>query len=215
MGTQIATTFGSLPGTAAAVAARTHEFLENAYGATLGSYFADVVYDIDRGSYDVRNDTYDLRDAEDTRERLLSRGGGSFEYEAFVGFATVDLHIMLYADVEGAAPGTTTMAVTFNKELSSYLFTSDVPHAPFAALLVKMAAAVEAPCFVTEAEPMCLRFLRLSDLVKPGLFEPPPLVLGWKDGAVATKDVLSSFDFDSSWVERTLSGYCYVSRLGR
>jgi hypothetical protein len=133
-------------------------------------------------------------------------------YELNLDFAPSEAYVMLFA------PGPeleTTAVISFEKQLTSYLFTSEVTEAPFAAVLERIGRTIEASCYVAGADYVRWLPLKPADLTDPEVFESSPQVIGWRDGTVDSTLVLKALGAKREWLEKSLHGYNYVSLLSR
>lgn len=218
MGSQISVTYGSIAHPSAETAALIASLFETQYRGVIRRDFAQVSLSSDTGYFRFHGEVDDLRGRPDLDRRLRALGSGAFSYELDAEFASVDAQVLVFSDESkrrAAQSVDTTAVVNFDKELTSYLFTSEVTRSPFVMFLERIAAAIGAQCFIACVE--CDRWLPMkpSDLLLSEVFGDAPQVVGWVSGAVDENAVLSALSAQAEWVERSLDGYTLVSLLGR
>lgn len=219
MGTQIVCLYGSIPRDCVDAAARLADLFETEYGGELLSEFANVRISSRSGFFQIHGEVNDLNGRADLDARLGADGSGAFSYELDLEFAPTEARIVLFErTVENFAQSgrpETGVAIIFEKELTTYLFTSDVTHAPFATVLERIARALDAPCYIAGTEYDRWRHISPGDLEKPEVFGKSPQVVGWRDGALDAAALMNALGAAPEWLEKSLGGYCYVSLLGR
>ncbi|HYO55837.1 hypothetical protein [Archangium sp.] len=212
MGTEISVVYGGSPGTACEIGSKLAELFEQTYSGYLFSDFAKVRRSSESNVYEFYEEVGDLEGRSDMEQRLRALGSGSFTYELNMGFAPSEAHVMVF---ESSPDFETTVVITFEKQLTSYLFTSEVTHAPFATVLERIGRTLQASCFVAGANYVRWLPLKPKEFINPQVFGDSPQVVGWREGTVDSRLVLEALGAKREWLEKSLHGYDYVSLLGR
>lgn len=210
MGTEMVTVYGSIAGSVTETAAKLQYLFENEFTGHIKKYSGKVRLDEETGWYESYEEAPDLLDKEDLNQRLLELGAGTFYYELDLGFAPTVAQVMLFPD-----RGTTTAVISFEKELASYVFTSEVTHEPYASVLERIARSIDAACYISGGDYERWCALRPSELADPEVYKMSPVVVGWREGTVDTAAVLKTLGAKPEWLEKTLYGYNYLLLFGR
>jgi hypothetical protein len=212
MGTHISVVYGCAPGPASAVAAKLADLFERTYSGLLLNDFAKVRKSPESNTFEYYEEVDDLEGRGDMDGRLQALGSGMFTYELNLSFAPSEAQVMLFES--GPGPETTAV-VTFEKQLTSYLFDSEVTHAPFATVLERIGRTIEASCYVAGANYVRWLPIKPADLADPQVYGSSPQVVGWREAAADDTLVLEALGARREWIEKSLHGYHYVSLLGR
>jgi hypothetical protein len=179
----------------------------------LESYYARVRFDSDEGSYTFFDETMTLAGKNDLLDRIRNQRSGRFTCETDLGFAPSAIHVAIFTGP--LANDGTTIVATFEKELTNYLFTSEVTAVPFALCLERLALAIGSECYL--AAPDYDRWLPLppSMLLKRETFDNSTQFVGWRDGVVDGAQVLAAMGAEPGWMLKTLNGFDIVPLMGK
>jgi hypothetical protein len=182
-------------------------------GGSLENYFADIRYDPDQQKFVFLNETIKLRGEADLMDRLTRQGAGMFACEIDMEFATAIVQVAVFSGP--LISDKTTLRISFDKELTSYLFESEVTAEPFALILERIAEAVESPCFIAGAEYEHWLPLLPGELTDARIFGTSPQVVGWRVGCVERGGVMQALGAVTEWLIESLQGFEMVILIGR
>jgi hypothetical protein len=198
---------------ASETAQRLIDLFEKELSGYLKSYFASIRFEAAAGSFRFFNETMTLDGKEALLSRLRLEHGGQFAYELNLGFAPSVAYVALLAE-----PGNDremTVHVTFEKEFTSYVLSSEVAEVPFILILERIARSISSDGFVAGFYEDHLVQLPSGWLTKPDTLIQPPLILCWNDRISDGQAVIQALGAKPEWLQSTLNGFFFVSLSGR
>lgn len=207
MGTTITAIFGVTRLQPAEAAECVLNFFEREFAGELSSFFAKVKYNPEERRFVCFEQEMALGGRDDLMARLRPAGMGMFCVEADMDFAPSDVNVAVF---RGPRDEGTTVALEFEKELTTYLYEYASPRVPFAIVLARLAAELDAQNFVAGAEYDHWLPLLPGGLNSREKLGTSPLVVGWRDGVVNEAAVASALGMDLNAVKRTLISYSFL-----